>query len=153
MELRNITKIVRNMMLYKNKINNKGKDCLNETEFEMVRYVTKREQRSLVEVATYLNVDKGLVTRMCKKLVDLGYIELKNDPNDSRKKIVFATNKAKEIKDEVASEEVDFYNACINNLTDEEKEQFNSLIEKVYIESKKLRKNGFKGVSHERHSL
>ena len=26
MELRNITKIVRNMMLYKNKINNKGKD-------------------------------------------------------------------------------------------------------------------------------
>ena len=29
MELRNITKIVRNMMLYKNKINNKGKDSLN----------------------------------------------------------------------------------------------------------------------------
>ena len=44
METRNITKIVRNMMLYKNKIN-KEKSSLNETEFEMVRYVTKREQK------------------------------------------------------------------------------------------------------------
>lgn len=50
METRNITKIVRNMMLYKNKIN-KEKSSLNETEFEMVRYVTKREQRALVDVA------------------------------------------------------------------------------------------------------
>ncbi len=77
MDLRNITKITRNMTLYKNTIN-RGKEYLNDTEFEMVRYVTKHEERSLVEVANYLNVDKGLVTRMYKKLVGLGYLEVNN---------------------------------------------------------------------------
>lgn len=152
MDLRNITKITRNMTLYKNSVN-KGKEQLNETEFEMVRYVTKREERSLVEVASYLNVDKGLVTRMSKKLVGLGYLEIKNDPNDSRKKILTATSKAKSIKEKMATEEIDFYNACIKNLTEEEINILDSLIEKVYIESKKLRKNGFRGVKNETDSL
>ena len=100
MDLRNITKITRNMTLYKNTIN-RGKEYLNDTEFEIVRYVTKHEERSLVEVANYLNVDKGLVTRMYKKLVGLGYLEVKSDENDSRKKILVATPKAKELPKEI----------------------------------------------------
>ena len=151
-DLRNITKITRNMTLYKNTIN-KGKEYLNDTEFEMVRYVTKREERSLVEVANYLNVDKGLVTRMYKKLVGLGYLEVKSDENDSRKKILVTTPKAKEIKDEIATEEIDFYNACVKNLSLEEINQLDALIEKVYLESKKLRKKGFKGVIDEKDSI
>lgn len=152
METRNITKIVRNMMLYKNKIN-KEKSFLNETEFEMVRYVTKREQRALVDVANYLNVDKGLVTRMSKKLVKLGYIEILSDEKDSRKKLLKATAKAKEIKGEVANEEIEFYNVCLKVLSKEEVEQFDKLVEKVYIESKRLRKTGFEGVKDEKVSI
>lgn len=152
METRNITKIVRNMMLYKNKIN-KEKSFLNETEFEMVRYVTKREQRALVDVANYLNVDKGLVTRMSKKLVKLGYIKILSDEKDSRKKLLKATAKAKEIKGEVANEEIEFYNACLKVLSKEEVEQFDKLVEKVYIESKRLRKTGFEGVKDEKVSI
>lgn len=149
MELRNITKIARNMMLYKNSVN-KNSDSLNETEFEMIRYICKRDKRSLIEVSSYLNVDKSLVTRMCKKLTKLGYIEIKNDPNDSRKKNIYATNKALSIKDKVANEEIDFYNACIKNLSKDEISQLDILIEKVYIESKKLRKNGLKGAIDEK---
>ena len=62
MELRNLTKIVRNMSLYKNSINH-SKLYLNNTEFEMIRYLSKKEQLSLVDLANYLNVDKALVTR------------------------------------------------------------------------------------------
>lgn len=152
MDLRNITKIVRNMTLYKNSVN-KEKEYLNETEYEMVRYITKRNYRSQVEVANYLNVDKGLVTRMCKKLVNLGYLEVKSDPLDSRKKILSTTSKASLLKDERTKEEIEFYNACIKNLNDEEKKQLDYLIEKVYIESKKLRKNGFKGIKNETNTL
>lgn len=152
MDLRNITKIVRNMTLYKNSVN-KEKEYLNETEYEMVRYITKRNYRSQVEVANYLNVDKGLVTRMCKKLVNLGYLEVKSDPLDSRKKLLSTTSKASLLKDERTKEEIEFYNACIKNLNDEEKKQLDYLIEKVYIESKKLRKNGFKGIKNETNTL
>lgn len=143
MELRNLTKIVRNMSLYKNSINH-SKLYLNNTEFEMIRYLSKKEQLSLVDLANYLNVDKALVTRMCKKLVKLGYIEIFNDENDKRKKILIATEKAKLIKQEYALEEENFYNACIKVLSKEEQEQFLNLLEKVYLESKKLRKTGFK---------
>ncbi len=145
MDSRNITKIVRNMMLYKNK-KNKGKVFLNDSEFEMIRYLTKKGGLSLVDLSMYLNVDKSLVTRMSRKLLKLGYIEIINDTNDKRKKILVATKKAKEIKQEVANEEIVFYNTCLKVLSNEEAIEFDKLVNKVYLESKRLRKSGFKDV-------
>lgn len=145
MDSRNITKIVRNMMLYKNK-KNKGKVFLNDSEFEMVRYLTKKGGLSLVDLSMYLNVDKSLVTRMSRKLLKLGYIEIIDDTNDKRKKILVATKKAKEIKQEVANEEIVFYNTCLKVLSNEEAIEFDKLVNKVYLESKRLRKSGFKDV-------
>lgn len=145
MDSRNITKIVRNMMLYKNK-KNKGKVFLNNSEFEMVRCLTKKGGLSLVDLSMYLNVDKSLVTRMSRKLLKLGYIEIIDDTNDKRKKILVATKKAKEIKQEVANEEIVFYNTCLKVLSNEEAIEFDKLVNKVYLESKRLRKSGFKDV-------
>lgn len=145
MECRNITKIVRNMTLYKNK-KNKEKEFLNDTEFEMVRYLTKRSGLSLVDLSTYLNVDKSLVSRMSKKLSKFGYIEILNDNKDKRKKMLVATKKAYDIKQIVAKEEIDFYNACLKALNEEELTIFDKLVNKVYLESKRLRKNSFKDV-------
>lgn len=145
MDSRNITKIVRNMTLYKNK-KNKEKDFLNDSEFEMVRYITKKEGLSLVDLSTYLNVDKSLVTRMSKKLLKLGYIGIINATNDKRKKILIATEKAQEIKQEVKNEEITFYNTCLKVLSNEELIEFDKLVNKVYLESKRLRKSGFKDV-------
>lgn len=132
-------------MLYKNK-KNKGKVFLNNSEFEMVRYLTKKGGLSLVDLSMYLNVDKSLVTRMSRKLLKLGYIEIINDTNDKRKKILVATKKAKEIKQEVANEEIVFYNTCLKVLSNEEAIEFDKLVNKVYLESKRLRKSGFKDV-------
>ena len=147
MDCRNITKIVRNMMLYKNSIN-KEKDYFNDSEFEMLRYIVKKDGISLVDLATYLNVDKSLITRMSKKLLKLGYIEILDDTKDKRKKILVATNKARAIKQEVANEEVVFYNACLKVLSNEELAMFDKLVNKVYLESKRLRKCGFKDVKN-----
>ena len=132
-------------MLYKNK-KNKGKVFLNDSEFEMVRYLTKKGGLSLVDLSMYLNVDKSLVTRMSRKLLKLGYIEIIDDTNDKRKKILVATKKAKEIKQEVANEEIVFYNTCLKVLSNEEAIEFDKLVNKVYLESKRLRKSGFKEV-------
>ena len=132
-------------MLYKNK-KNKGKVFLNDSEFEMVRYLTKKGGLSLVDLSMYLNVDKSLVTRMSRKLLKLGYIEIIDDTNDKSKKILVATKKAKEIKQEVANEEIVFYNTCLKVLSNEEAIEFDKLVNKVYLESKRLRKSGFKDV-------
>ena len=50
MDVREITKVVRNMNLYKNSVNKKNME-LNETEYEMLRFITKRESRSFAEVS------------------------------------------------------------------------------------------------------
>lgn len=142
MEVRDLTKIVRNMMLFKNSVN-KEKINLNETEFEMIRYISKREFRTFTEVKDYLNVDKGLVTRMSKKLESLGYLTITTDSDDLRKKLLCPTKKALEIKNEIYDEEVLFYDACLRVLSNEEKEVFLKLVDKVYLESKRLRKCGF----------
>lgn len=142
MDVREITKVVRNMNLYKNSVNKKSME-LNETEYEMLRFITKRESRSFAEVSNYLNVDKGLVTRMSKKLSELEYVRIESDPTDSRRKMLIATDKALKLKDEVVNEEVFFYDKCLEALTDKEKKEFLNLVEKVYLESKKYRKNGW----------
>lgn len=97
MDIRNLTKIVRNMMLYKNSAD-KNLLALNENEFEMLRYITKREYRSLKEITDYLNVDKSLVTRMCKKLLKLDYITIEDDPSDSRKNFLKRPKKPLKLK-------------------------------------------------------
>lgn len=141
-DVREITKIVRNMTLYKNSVNKRTRE-LNETEYEMLRYITKRDSRSFKEVASYLNIDKALVTRMSKKLSALEYIKIEADPNDSRSKRLIACDKAFRLKDNIVGEEEFFYDKCLRALTDEEKAKLLELIEKVYLESKKFRKNGW----------
>ena len=151
MEVRNLTKIVRNMSLYKNSYaKSNSLDELNDTEFEMIRYVSKRDKRSLSEVCVYLNVDKGLITRMSKKLENLGYIKIIKDENDLRKKYVVALDKALNLKDLRCNLELKFYDACTSILNDNEKEIFISLLDKVYLESKRLRKTNFEDLKNER---
>lgn len=148
MDGRNITKIVRNMMLYKNKKNNYS---LNNNEFELVRYSTKhKEGLSLKEMSEYLNVDKGLVTRMVKKLTKEGYIIVLNDELDLRKKIIKPLEKAFAIKLEEKNYEIEFYNKILSILSTEELNTLDILINKVYIESKKYRKNKFEGIDDEK---
>ncbi len=150
MDLRDLTKIVRNMNLYKNLYNKShGLDELNDNEFEMLRYITKRDKRTLSEVCGYLNVDKGLITRMSKKLENLGYIRIEKDPNDLRKKYAIVCDKALELKDLRQNLELDFYNSCIKVLNNDEQELFLNLLDKVYLESKRFRKNNFLGVNNE----
>ncbi len=148
MEVRNLTKIVRNMNLYKNSIS-KSKYYLNETEYELIRYCSKREYRTLKEISEYLNCDKSLVTRMSKKLEKEGYLIIKGDEKDSRKKNVSVTLKSKKLKEEVVDEEERFYKQCLKVLNEDEINTLDALINKVYKESKRLRKSNFEDLKNE----
>ncbi len=141
MELRNITKIVRNMNLYKNRVRNFN---LNDNEIEIVRYLTKhKEGLSQNELASYLSVDKALITRMIRHLKNEGYIKIDSCHYDARKKIIKSTIKAEELKSFVRDEELEFYTAITKVLNEEEKNNLNILVKKIYLESKRLRKTNF----------
>lgn len=130
-------------MLYKNKFQTMD---LNDNEYELVRYITKhKDGLSQSDLAFYLNVDKALITRMVKKLADLEYIEISNSLSDSRKKIIKPLDKAFLLKDIVSNEEVSYYKLITSVLTKEEDLMLDKLIEKIYLESKRLRKLKFPG--------
>lgn len=148
MEFREINKIVRNLNLYKNKVSKNHE--LNDTEFELVRYVSKRESRAMNEVAEYLNVDKALVTRMSRKLESLGYIEIVSDETDKRKKLLKCLDKGFQIKDIMFDIENNYFEYLTSVLNEDERQEFLKYINKVYLKSKAFRKSGFKGIDDEK---
>lgn len=148
MEFREINKIVRNLNLYKNKVSKTHE--LNDTEFELVRYVSKRDARAMNEVAEYLNVDKALVTRMSRKLEQLGYITITTDECDKRKKLLKCLDKGYEIKDTMFNIENKYFEYITSCLSDSEKNEFLNYVNKVYLKSKALRKSNFSGIDDEK---
>ncbi len=148
MEFREINKIVRNLNLYKNKVSKTHE--LNDTEFELVRYVSKRDARAMNEVAEYLNVDKALVTRMSRKLEQLGYITITTDEKDKRKKLLKCLDKGYEIKDTMFNIENKYFEYITSCLSDDEKNEFLNYVNKVYLKSKALRKSNFSGIDDEK---
>ncbi len=148
MEFREINKIVRNLNLYKNKVSKNHE--LNDTEFELVRYISKREYRQMNEVAEYLNVDKALVTRMSRKLESLGYIEILEDQSDKRKKLLKCLDKGFKIKDTMFEVENKYFEYVTSILSDEEKAEFLKYVNKVYLKSKAFRKANFTGIKDEK---
>lgn len=148
MEFREINKIVRNLNLYKNKVSKNHE--LNDTEFELVRYISKRDYRPMNEVAEYLNVDKALVTRMSRKLESLGYIEILDDQSDKRKKLLKCLDKGFKIKDTMFEVENKYFEYVTSILSDEEKAEFLKYVNKVYLKSKAFRKANFTGIKDEK---
>lgn len=132
---RMLTKVVRNMKL--------KKACeftlLNDNEQEALRFIIKRPLCIQNDIQSYLNVDKGLITRIVKKLVNNGYIEIVLF-DDRRKKHLKATKKAEEEKLDSQLYEIAYYKRLFSDIPEQEQNQFFMTLEKIYIKSKKIRK-------------
>ena len=111
---RYITKISRNLELYKRK----RVDIKLNSSMELVLHVIRHNNGITQEkVGKILGLDKGLITRIIKSLIEE---EL--------------------IKDEVVNLESEYYDLILDVLDNNEKEIFLSLLEKIYLRSKEIRK-------------
>lgn len=132
---RMLTKIVRNMKIEKAK----SETELNDNEAEALRIIIKHPGYISNDIANYLNVDKGLVTRILQKLLKLDLITFK-EGTDRRKKHIYPTEKAKEYKLKVQNFEINYYQELLKDISPLEQETFFLTLEKIYVESKKIRK-------------
>lgn len=136
---RYITKIARNLELSKRK---RGPGSFSSTEEMAIHLIRHNKGISQERLSSLLGVDKALVTRIIRKLVDDGYVERRQSESDKRAYELYPTEKAQELKDEMVSFEDCYYEEALSVLTDEEREEFLSLLSKVYVKSKSLRKSG-----------
>ena len=94
--------------------------------------IKKMEGLNLQDIAVALNVDKAIVTRTIKKLVDLDLVEKRQDKNNSRSYSLHLTKKGYETVDDIKSIFKDWFSSVTCDFTEEERELYISFIERVY---------------------
>lgn len=97
------------------------------------------------EISRELNVDKALSARAIKKLIELQFIEKKNDENDSRAYKLYLTDKGKEIVPEIKKEILHWISIITSELCTEEKVILGQLLDKVLNNAKEYKIKNEKG--------
>ena len=78
------------------------------------------------------NLDKSGVGRILKKLEEKNLVVRKSDPEDKRKKLIYLTDKAKNMKDEFKKLLKEIEEQMRKGLTDKEIETVNTLLKQIY---------------------
>ena len=99
---------------------------------DIMAVLFKYEKCTMKEIGEKINRTKATITVLVDKLISLGLIKKEKSPNDNRVTFVSLTEKGKQFKPifETISKEIN--NILYNNLTKEESETLETLLEKVF---------------------
>ena len=99
------------------------------------------------DIALQLNMDKGAVARRTASLEHKGYLQRRENPADGRSRLLYATEKAEELKTSKAAVEATFYEWLLAALEPEERKAFAATLDKLYLRSKQESRSGFPHVA------
>ena len=137
---RYMNKIVREMNKYKELREKENK--LNPSEEVLLHLIRHHEGISQKELVVLRNVDKAAVARELSKLELKGYIERKSG-EDLRTRLIYSTEKTKNLKQELVSYEEEFFEWLFSSIESKEKEKFFETLTVLYLRSKQESRNGF----------
>ncbi len=137
--LRYISKINRNMELYKRK--NMKNNELNATDSLALHLIRKNQGISQDGLVKLLGVDKGLVTKIVQGLEEKGLIKREKNLEDKRMNFLYSTPKAEEIKNSVVEIERKYFKRLFEEFSKEEYEMFLTLLTRIYTKSKELKRS------------
>lgn len=94
--------------------------------------IRRWEGVNLQDIALALNVDKAIVTRTIKKLVELKLVEKLQDKENSRSYSLHLTEKGLKTVDDIKSIFKDWFYHITSDFTEEERELYINFIERIY---------------------
>ena len=112
-------------------------------EFDVIHAIRKKPGITQAEIRESLGIDKGAMARQIASLEAKGFLIRKENPNDRRSQLLFATEKADQLKNSKAYIESHFYSYLLEGLTEEQRKEFAELLEVLYQRSKAEGMNGF----------
>lgn len=112
-------------------------------EFDLIHLVRHQPGISQKEISRTLNMDKGAVARRVASLEHKGYLVRRDNPEDGRSQLLFATARAGELKESKASVETAFYDWLTEIFTEQEAQTFARLLDRLYERSKRESRVGF----------
>lgn len=145
MTKRQITKIAREAN--KLVVRTMKESGIGSGEMDLIHLVRHNPGLSQKEISLQLNMDKGAVARRTANLEQKGYLIRRENPADGRSQLLYATDKAEELKISKAAVESIFYTWLLEGLDSAEQASFLATLDKLYLRSKQESRNGFPHVA------
>lgn len=142
---RKITKIAREVNKFT--VQTMKEDGIGTAEFDFIHLIRHNPGITQTEVRESLKIDKGAAARRAASLEAKGYLVRKPNPKDGRSQLLFATEKAEQLRNSKEKIETAFYEWLLEGLTEEEQEVFCGLLDTLYLRSKKQSRAGFPDVT------
>ena len=127
---RKMTKIARE--LNKLTVQTMKEEGIGTAEFDFIHLVRQE-----------LKIDKGAAARRAASLEAKGYLIRRDNPEDKRSQLLYATKKAEGLKNSKVSIESTFYEWLMEELDESETEHFCEMLDRLYLRSKKESRSGF----------
>lgn len=131
---RKITKIAREAS--KLTVQTMRADGIGTAEFDFIHLVRHKPGITQAEIREILKIDKGAAARRAASLEAKGYLERRENPEDGRSQLLFATEKAEVLKNSKVSIETEFYDWLLEELSEEDREEFTRILNILYQRSK-----------------
>ena len=144
---RKITKIAREVSAFT--VQTMKAEGIGTAEFDFIHLVRHNPGITQAAVREKLKIDKGAAARRAARLENKGYLYRKPNPEDGRSQLLYATEKAEQLKNSKAAIESVFYEWLLAELPGEEKEAFCKTLDTLYWRSKQERRAGFVNVAKE----
>ena len=112
-------------------------------EFDFIHLVRHNPGITQAEVREKLRIDKGAAARRAASLESKGYLVRRENPNDGRSQLLYATPQAESLKNSKASIEAAVYEWLLADLDDAEKAAFCETLDRLYRRMKAESRAGF----------
>ena len=112
-------------------------------EFDFIHLVRHNPGITQAEVRERLRIDKGAAARRAASLELKGYLVRRENPQDGRSQLLYATPQAESLKNSKASIEAAVYEWLLSDLDDAEKAAFCEPLDRLYRRMKAESRAGF----------
>lgn len=142
---RQITKIAREVSKFT--VRTMRREGVGSGEFDVIHAIRKNPGITQAGVCEITSLDKGAVARQTANLEAKGYLIRRENPADGRSRLLFATEKAEQLKNSKAHIESQFYEWLLELLSEEERAEFVRVLDIIYHRCKAESKAEFPEMS------
>ena len=123
-------------------------DGIGTAEYDFIHVVRKNPGITQATIRDILALDKGAAARRAASLEAKGYLVRKANPADGRSQLLYATEKAEQLKNSKTSVETLYYEFLEEALSPQENAEFCRLLNILYTRSKAESKADFPNLTH-----
>ena len=138
---RRITKIAREVSRFT--VRTMRAEGVGSGEIDVIHAIRKNPGITQARVCEITGLDKGAVARQTANLEAKGYLLRKENPADGRSRLLFATEKAEQLKSSKAHIEARFYEWLLEPLSAAERAEFIRMLDVLYNRCKAESKADF----------